>query len=156
MTVAVKLNDVVDAVEGAMDENSQYVDRVTGKIVMLTSEEWKAAEEDEPLSGYPDWQHDLILEAREVLKEPARFCELPTQFDLHEYKIMEDFCYNLTDSAKGKKLLQLIKGRGAFGRFKNELYSLGIENEWTDFKRNELERMAIEWLEGNEIAYTRE
>jgi hypothetical protein len=156
MTFAVKLNDVVDAVEGAMDETSQYVDRETGEIVLLTSEEWEAAEEDEPLSDYPNWQQDSILKAREVMKEPARFCELPTQFDVHEYKIMEDFCFSLTDSAKGKELLQLIKGRGAFGRFKNAIYSLGVQDEWTDFKRDELERLAIAWLEVNEIAYTRE
>jgi len=155
MTVAVKLNDVVDAVEAAMDETSQYVDRETGEIVPISSEEREAAEEDEPLSDYPDWQHDSILKAREVMKEPARFCELPTQFDVHEYKIMEDFCFSLADSAEGKELLQLVKGQGAFGRFKSAIHSLGIENEWNDFKRDELERLAIAWLEGNEIAYTR-
>lgn len=157
MPVTVKLNDVIDAVDNAMEEQSQYVDRTTGEIVPITDEEWEAAEENEPLSDYPAWQHDSILKAREVLNdESERFCALPTQFDVHEYAIMEDFCLELKDSAKAKELLRLIKGKGAFGRFKNALSSFDLWDAWTDFKRNELERTAIEWLEENQIAYTKE
>ena len=33
---------------------------------------------------------------------------------------------------------------------------MGVEKAWYEFKQSELERIAIEWLEENEIPYHRE
>jgi hypothetical protein len=44
------------------DSISHYLDKRTGVIVMITDEELKAAEEDELISEYPEWQRDSILE----------------------------------------------------------------------------------------------
>jgi hypothetical protein len=53
-------------------------------------------------------------------------------------------------------LLRLIKGSGAFRRFKNAIHSMGVEKDWYQFRRTELEKLAIEWLEQEGLAYTRE
>jgi hypothetical protein len=102
MPLPVKLNDVIEALEAAGDEHTHYLDKRTGEIVMVTNEEMEAAEDDEPLSDaaeedeliseYPDWQRESILKAREILSSDKSFIALPDQFDIHEYKIMEDFC----------------------------------------------------------------
>jgi len=152
----VTLNEVVEALESAMEEHAHYLDKRTGEIILLTSEELQAAEENDLISEYPDWQRESILKAREVLKESEAFAQLPDQFDVHEYKIMENFCLTLEDRQVGQDLLRRIKGSGAFRRFKNAINSMGIENAWYEFKRSELERIAIEWLEENEIPYTRD
>ena len=114
MPVTVKLNDVVEALDSAMEEHSYYLDKRTGEIVLLTSEELEAAEEDELISEYPDWQHDSILKAREVLSAPEEFVQLPDQFDIHEYQMMENFCLSLENRQAGQQLLRLITGSGAF------------------------------------------
>lgn len=155
MALPVKLNDVIEALEATGEELTHYLDRNTGEIVMITNEEMEAAEEDELISEYPDWQREAILKAREILKS-ANFVELPDQFDLHEYKIMEDFCLAFEDRRIGEDLHGLIKGSGAFRRFKNAIYSMGADKAWYHFRRTEIERIAIEWLEENEIAYRRE
>ncbi len=147
----VTLNEVVEALESAMEEHAYYLDKRTGEIVRLTSEDLQAAEENDLISEYPDWQRESILKAREVLKESEAFAQLPDQFDVHEYKIMENFCLTLEDRQVGQDLLRRIKGSSAFRRFKNAINSMGIENAWYEFKRSELERIAIEWLEENEI-----
>ena len=152
----VTLNEVVEALESAMEEHAHYLDKRTGEIILLTSEDLQAAEENDFISEYPDWQRESILKAREVLKESEAFAQLPDQFDVHEYKIMENFCLTLEDRQVGQDLLRRIKGSGAFRRFKNAINSMGIENAWYEFKRGELERIAIEWLEENEIPYTRD
>ena len=152
----VKLNQVVEALESAMEEHAHYLDKRTGEIILLTSEDLQAAEQDDLISEYPDWQRESILKAREVLKESEAFAQLPDQFDVHEYKIMENFCLAFEDRQVGQDLLRRIKGSGAFRRFKNAINSMGIENAWYEFKRSELERIAIEWLEENEIPYTRD
>lgn len=156
MPITVKLNDVVDALDSAMEEHSYYLDKRTGEIILLTSEELQAAEEDEPISDYPDWQQESILKAREVFSDPEEFVQLPDQFDIHEYQIMEEFCLAFEDRRIGQELLRLIKGSGAFRRFKNAIHEEGVERVWYEFKRNELEKIAIEWLEEHEIPYSRD
>ena len=69
---------------------------------------------------------------------------------------MEDFCLAFKDRRVGEELYSLIKGSGAFRRFKNAIYSKGIEKAWFQFRQTEFERIAIEWLEEEEIPYTRD
>lgn len=155
MSLPVKLDEVIDAMDAAGEEHSHYLDKRSGEIFMVTNEEMEAAEDDELLSEYPDWQRDGILKAREILNSDD-FAELPTQFDIHDYKIMEDFCLVFDDRQVGEQLLQLIKGRGAFSRFRNAIHSMGAEKAWLEFRRTEVEKLAIEWLEQEGIGYTRE
>jgi hypothetical protein len=155
MALPVKLNDVIEALEATGEELTHYLDRNTGEIVMITNEEMEAAEEDELISEYPDWQRKAILKAREILRS-ENFVELPDQFDIHEYKIMEDFCLAFEDRRVGEDLGRLIKGSGAFRRFKNAIYSMGADKAWYQFRQMEIEKIAIQWLEGEKIAYTRE
>jgi hypothetical protein len=156
MPLPVKLNDVIEALEAAGEELTHYLDRTTGEIVMISNEEMEAAEEDEPISAYPDWQREAILKAREILKSDENFIALPDQFDIHEYKIMEDFCLAFEERRVGEELHRLIKGSGAFRRFKDAIYSLGADKAWYQFRQTEIERIAIEWLEEQQIPYIRE
>jgi len=155
MPPRVKLDDVIEALEAAGDEHTHYLDKRTGEIVLITNEEMEAAEADELISEYPDWQRESILKAREILTSED-FVALPDQFDIHEYKIMEDFCLEIQDRNVGETLLRLIKGSGAFRRFKNAIHSIGVEKAWYRFRQTELEKLAIQWLEKEGLAYTRE
>lgn len=166
MPLPVKLNDVIEALEEAGEEHTHYLDKRTGEIVLITNEEMEAAEEDElisesaeddeTLSEYPDWQRESILKAREIINSDERFIALPDQFEIHEYKLMEDFCLAYEDRRVGEDLHRLIKGSGAFRRFKDAIYSMGADKAWYQFRRTEFERIAIEWLEQAGIPYTRE
>ena len=152
----VKLDNVVEALDSAMEELTYYLDKRTAEIVLVTDEDIQAAEDDELISEYSDWQRDSILKAREVLGESEQFIPLPDQFEIHEYKIMEDFCRDFEDQQVGKELLRLVKGSGAFRRFKNAINEMGVNKAWYAFKQRELEKIAIEWLEENEIPYSRD
>ena len=155
MSQPVKLNNVIEALETTGEEHAHYLDRSTGEIVLITNEEMEAAEEDELISEYPNWQREALLKAREILKS-ENFVALPDQFDIHEYKIMEDFCLIFEDTRVGDDLHRLIKGSGAFRRFKNAIYSMGADKAWYQFRQAEIEKIAIQWLEREGIAYTRE
>jgi Uncharacterised protein family (UPF0158) len=156
MPLPVKLNDVIEALEEAGEEHTHYLDKRTGEIVLITNEEMEAAEEDELISEYPDWQRESILKAREMINSDERFLALPEQFKINEYKIMEEFCLAYEDRRVGEDLRRLIKGSGAFRRFKDAIYSMGADKAWYQFRRREFERIAIEWLEEQGIPYTRE
>src|SRR5258705_6079893 len=155
MSQPVKINDVIDALEATGEEHAHYLDRSTGEIVLITNEEMEAAEEDELTSELPDWQREAILKAREILRSES-FVALPDQFEIHEYKIMEDFCLAFEDRRVGEELHRQIKGSGAFRRFKNAIYSMGADKAWYQFRQAEIEKIAIEWLEEQQILYIRE
>jgi hypothetical protein len=155
MSLPVKLKDVVDAFDEAGDELLHYLDKRSGEIFLITNEEMSAAEEGEPLSDYPEWQQENLLKAIEIL-ESDQFVRLPSQFDIHEYSIMERFALEYKDRRTSAELLRSIKGKGAFRRFKDTLFDLEIQDAWYEYRRQEFEEIAIEWLEAEKIPYTRD
>ena len=154
MPLPVKLKDVAEALEVTVEEHAQYLDKRAGEIVLITNEEMWAAEEDELISDHPEWQRESILKAREIRGSEGVFVQLPDQFDIHEYQIMEVFCVTYANRQLGEHLHRLIKGSGAFRRFKNAIFSWGIHDDWFAFRKKALEIIAIEWLEQHEIPYT--
>ena len=43
---------------------------------------------------------------------------------------MEDFCLKIIDQQKQNNLLNAIKGKGAFRRFKDKINDFELETEW--------------------------
>jgi len=137
------------------DDYSAFLNRHTGELVTLSNEEISAAEEDDNIDEYPEWQRDMIIKAKEVINSDD-YLPLPSKFEIHEYHIMEAFCHAIEDDKIRRYLLDKIRGRGAFSRFKNAIQMNGIEEEWYRFRQEELERIAIDWLEANQISYAKD
>jgi len=91
MALCIKLDDIIDGLECQSDESHSYLDKRTGKVILINDEELCAAEDDEPIEDFPDWQQDQIKIAKEILAETGDYIELPSQFDIHKYSIMKDF-----------------------------------------------------------------
>ena len=154
MPLPVKLHDVVDALELTSDSISYFLDRRTGEIEMITDDVWSAAQDDELISEYPEWQRELILKAREI-RSSDHFVELPGKGQINSYEIMERFCHEYPNPQISARLSAAIKGKGAFRRFNDMIEDLGIRNEWNRFEHQSLEDLAIEWLEDEGIPLTR-
>lgn len=153
MTVQVKLKDVVDHLEMFGDETSAYLNKQTGELCALSQEDLLAAEEEEEdLSDYPEWEQEEILKARDVLSS-SDWLALPGKFEIHEWDIMERFCQVIEDPEMSNRMLQLIRGSGAFRRFKNSINEFGMDKAWYQFRDAAIERIAMEWLNENGIAY---
>lgn len=155
MPLPVKLQDVIDALQSTGDFISYFLDRRTGEIELITEEVWSAGEKDELISTYPEWQRDSILKAREI-QSTDHFVELPSKDEIDSYKIMEQFCREYPNRRISENLSAVIKGKGAFRRFKDMVDDLGIQDEWNRFEHQQFEDLAVEWLEANEIPFTRD
>jgi len=154
MPLPVKLQDVIDALEMAADFTSYFLDRRTGEIEMITDEVWSAAENEDLISEYPEWQRELILKAREI-QTTDHFIELPGKSEINSYKMMEQFCHEHPIPRIRETLSDAIEGKGAFRRFNDLISNLGIQNEWNRFENRCFEDMAVEWLEAEGIPFTR-
>ena len=64
------------------------------------------------------------------------------------YQDMADFAQGISDSAAGRQLAQSLQGRGAFRRFKNQLYERHPEliAAWHALRDHRAQRRAVEWL----------
>ena len=132
----VKLSDIIDAIE-MMDQYSEYfLDKETGQIEYVSDMAMTQEEQEEV--------YDRLDE--------HGFYRLPTSFDIRDYDIMEDFIDSLSGSAHDK-LSHAIQGRGAFRRFKDMVYNLGIDQQWYDFQADVYRCKAARWCEENGIEY---
>jgi hypothetical protein len=155
MTPIVSLQAVVEEMDALSDEAHAFLNKRTGELVTITNEEMGIAEEGKDIERYPDWQKEMIRKAQEVL-ESGDYLPLPSKFDIHEYAIVQSFCYSMEDEDLRDELLGQIRGTGAFRRFKEAIDRHGIKDDWFRFREAALEEIAVEWLEENNIPYRRD
>ncbi len=153
MGFPVKLKKIIEAIEFQSDERTAYLDKKTGDVIIMMEEEFNAAENQEPLEEYPEWQRDSIKKAREFLAREEDFLSLPTKYDIHEYRIIEDFCNSLGDREIAEALYNTIKGKGAFRRFRDAIQRLKIDDEWYKYRDGAIKQISIDWCETNDIKY---
>lgn len=153
MKAKVNLRDIIDGMEMQFDEWNTYLNRSTGEVLSVSQNDLRAAEEDEPIDHLPDWQQEDLKIAIDVVENFENNVELPTKYDINEYQMMEDFCYVLSDGNKKNKLLNAIRGRGAFRRFKDLVFQLDLEEEWYTFRDNAYKEIAIRWCQDYDLEY---
>ncbi len=150
MPLPVDLQAVIDEMDVFSDEMTAYVNRKTGELYTATDEEVGLADEDDAqLAG---WQSEAAAKAREVL-ESEDFIALPGKFEIHEYSIMERFCLGVADARLRDALLDAIRGRGAFRRFKDLVHREGIIDDWYAFRNAALAEIALDFLDAHGIPY---
>ncbi|WP_146816931.1 UPF0158 family protein [Alkalibacillus haloalkaliphilus] len=154
VTSKVKLRDLVEAMDTQTDYHIDFINIKSGEIVSITNEIFNVAEDTEPFDNkLPDWQQEELKLAHEILDNENQYIELPSKFDINEYKMMEDFCYNFDNSQVQSDLLQAIRGRGAFRRFKDKLIKLGLDQEWFNFRDERYKEIAIELCNNHDLEY---
>jgi hypothetical protein len=154
MGFPVKLNRTIEAIEFQTDESTAYLDKKTGDVIVIMEDEFNAAENQEPLEEYPEWQRNNIKKAREIIDREEDFLSLPTKYDIHEYRIIEDFCHSLIDSGISETLFKTIHGKGAFRRFRDAIQRLKMDDEWYKYRNGAIRQIAIDWCEANDITYS--
>lgn len=111
----VKLEEIIEAMEFADMETEYYYDTKNERILML-------------FDGMVDGEDDpeLFEDISEGFVED--YIPLPGQYDINEYRIMEEFIYELPEGKRKNRdvLERAIQGKGAFRRFKDKLYDLNL------------------------------
>ena len=128
---------IVEALEMTDNETEFFFDREKSDTVMLS-----------PYSDDYQQVSDMIDE-----DEDDRFIRLPTQREINEYGMMEEFVSNVRNDSQRAALEIAISGRGAFRRFKDTIIRLGLEKKWYAFRDKEYLRVAREWCEENDVEY---
>ena len=101
-----------------------------------------------------DFDPSSTMETATLIDEhPDRFVALPTQRQINEYGMMEDFVNELPDGENKRNLCNALQGRGAFRRFKDGINHFGLQDTWFAFRDAAYHRVARHWCEENDIEY---
>ena len=149
----VNLHDLIDALEAQSDTISTYLDRSTGEIYAISEEAFRIADEDTgACDAIPEWQREEVEWARSIAASD-RYVALPTSWDVHEWSIMQQFCYSVADDSLRGEFLMAIHGPGSFRRFKKRLTNHGLWESWHRFRRLALRERVIEWCQQHGVSY---
>ncbi len=153
MKKPVKLDDVLDAFELQSDAMRYFLDRRTGVVFAVLEEYLWPMENEIDLNAPYKWQQEQLELAADVEENFEHYAALPEKFEINDYEIMEDFCLRIKNDEKRERLLDAIRGKGAFRRFKSAISSLGLEDNWYQFRSQRYRQMAIEWCESENVEY---
>lgn len=72
---------------------------------------------------------------------------------MNTYRIMEKFCLEIKNPTVSRKFLQAIKGKGAFGRFRNLLDEMDVTDHWYTYRDKTFEQIAKSICEKEGLIY---
>lgn len=131
----IKLSEVIDALDFANDEIEYYYNPDTEEVFLSNIGEFE----------------DLNVDELDELFEKSIM--LPTQYDIHEYSIMEDFVETIDDTRLQNQLYIALNGSGAFRRFKDTCINFDVINDWYKFRDERYREIAIAWCKKNNIEF---
>jgi len=163
---AVKLVDIVEALDTDLGESGFYLDATKAETILIEDRVVEFIEEHLELLANPnssdatikvfmkndaiDWDIDEIR-ILAAIYDSLLYVE---PLDSHEqYKLMEEYIDSEEDEKVRNLLYVAIEGRGAFRRFKDSLNSIGQLQEWYAFHENAINHKAIEWCEDRDIPF---
>lgn len=172
-TPKVSFSDLEESFHNSSYQHHYWLDKRTGKVILIDDEVADLLREGEDLSDLPDWQREMAEEVKPVLRafgelpdqedddseiDLERYVEIPKQESRDCYEDMVDFAETVTNPHLRDLLDVALRGKGAFRRFKDVLSGYPAERErWFEFEsRRERERIEA-WAreQGVEIDFER-
>ena len=140
--MTIPLKQVIQAIEAANEVFTSFWDKKTGKTVYLA----------DPLMT--DMTEEDKSFAIAIEDTPERFLRFPTKYEIHQYRIMEDFIDRLPSGKAQEERAYAIRGKGAFRRFKQSVRYHGLEQPWYDYLAETYRELAIRWCAEEGLEYT--
>lgn len=135
------LKEVIDHIESSWDELRSYSQRSTGKIIPFIPEECRNSDEDYELT-------------EQLETHGEDYIELPNTRELDELHLMRRFAADLPDERRRRELLNDLKGRGLYRRFKDNVRSYGLIEEWYQYRGKAMAELARSWCIEYSLPYT--
>ena len=128
---------IVDAIEETTDGWQQYYNTVTGEVESVPDDDNDFADMSE------------FEEVAEKIEDSDDYVRLPSQYELHEYSIMERFA----EAKDNAVLMRALRGRRPYRTFKDRAIDLGLDQEYYTFRTKAYGEIAREWCRRNEIPF---
>ncbi len=114
--------DIIDGMDFQPDDSVSYLEKSSSEVWLFPDDVLNAAEQDTKEGIISYCPEELFDAAQRLVQSSNSFIELPSKFDIHEYSVMENFCYAIADEEMQERALDAIHGRGSFRRFKDLMH----------------------------------
>ena len=135
------IEDLIVAFEdfSPMEYVQNFLDLETGEIIRISDLEG----DEEEAKAY-----------EKIDSDPDGYLKIDTLPSRESYRQMADFTESVKDLNLRNKLADDLKGRGAFSRFRQTISGYPEEQKrWFNFKDELMRKLALDWLEENEVDY---
>lgn len=146
------LRAVVDRLATVGDDETTFVDRSTGRLVTLGDELVANLGADEPLDEGLDFSETELEDLRRKLRSRS-LLPLPTKAETKEFQLQEHFCAGLPEGSAQDQMLKVMRGQTGFRSFDGAVERLGIAEQWQQYRDTGFARVAIVWLQRNELPF---
>ncbi|WLD92575.1 UPF0158 family protein [Alkalihalobacillus sp. AL-G] len=153
MLIRVKLSDIFEGIDMQFDGYSTFLHTKTGTVLSVADDSLRTAEDGEPVDHLSKWQQEEHETAIDIIENDEDYVRLPNQYEIHEYEMIEDFCFTIQKKETRERLFKAIKCKGAFRRFKDTIQVLGIEDDWFTYRDDRYKQIAKEWCQENNINF---
>ena len=143
----VQLSDVVDALTMG-DPFQSFYDKECDEVVWISDDDLALADDER---DDPALFADYELAIRIADDDGTSFIPLPSQWEVHEYSIMQDFAQDLPESEAKDRILYDLRGSGAFRRFRDNVHRLFLADAWYTFRDERLSKIARQWADENDV-----
>ena len=131
------LSDLVDALEMQSNEITYYFNKKEQTLVFVMDDAYCDEEENRKL-------------LKDIENNSKNYIALPTEYEINEYAIMEAFVAEQQVEVKNS-LTKILNAKRAFRKFQDKVFELDIRDEWFEFRKDRLEKIAVEWCENNSV-----
>lgn len=156
MNKPVSIKELIGEMEMFFDEVTTYYHPKSGNFYAVSDTAFDAAEDDESVNTLHDVEDEEIEIAVDIYENGGDYLELPNKHDINEYAMLEEFSVSVEDDRASRMLQIAINGSGAFRRFKEMVYELGLAQDWYAFRDAQYKKIAIDWCRMHGLDYKEE
>ena len=134
-----------------IEGSDYYLDRETGEVQFFSFETVDEFESERDGPPSVEWMRTELDNYRQIFEEPGRYIQIRA-IDSHEaWERMSAFAHRVDNAAIAARLERALAGRGAFRRFRDEVYAAGLKNDWHAFEYHRQIGDAVAWLHSVDI-----
>ena len=138
LNLSIKLEELLFAIQSSNMELKFFYNKIEERLICVFDGLVDGGENSELIEEI-EYSDDYIL--------------VPNKYDVDEYSMMERFIYTIPSELIQSRLEESIHGKGAFRRFKDAIFNLGINEEWYKFRDECYKEFIKEWCEYYNIAF---
>ncbi len=153
MIKPVNMKELISEIEMSFDEETTYYHLKSGNFYSISDAAFAAAEDDGTVNNLHDIEDEEIEIAVDIYENGSDYLELPDKYEINEYAMLEEFSASVEDDKASRMLQIAINGSGAFRRFKEMVYELGLAQDWYAFRDAEYKKLAVDWCRTHGLEY---
>lgn len=156
MNKPVNIKELIGEMEMFFDEVTTYYHPKSGNFYAVSNAAFAVAEDDDTVNNSYDVEDEEIEIAVDIYENGGDYLELPDKYEINEYAMLEEVSVSVEDDRASRMLQIAINGSGAFRRFKEMVYELGLAQDWYTFRDAQYKKIAIDWCRTHGLDYIEE